>query len=160
MSSIAVIAGAIFIIFQLRLNAQLIKATIQENRANVAVALVEKLTNESFARRRKNMHDAVRKYSAIDWKGFDETLEDYEARDFAYTYELIGQLIKEGVLDLKLVRHTLRYTIIDDWKSFEPLAKHLIERFGINGNPWARFEWLAEETEKHVHEEEKFIPKT
>jgi hypothetical protein len=83
-SSIAVILGAIFIVFQLRQNAKLIEATIRETRANASIALLEKITDESFARRRKAMRDAIKKYAALNWAGFDDTLEDYEARNFAY----------------------------------------------------------------------------
>jgi len=55
-SSIAVIAGAVFIVFQLRQNARLIQATIKENRTNSSISLLEKLTEDSFARRRKLMY--------------------------------------------------------------------------------------------------------
>jgi len=41
-SSIAVILGAIFIVFQLKQNAKLIQATIRETRANASIALLEK----------------------------------------------------------------------------------------------------------------------
>jgi hypothetical protein len=43
-SSIAVILGAIFVVFQLRQNAKLIQLTIRENRSNIALALLEKIT--------------------------------------------------------------------------------------------------------------------
>jgi len=59
--SIAVVAGAFFIIFQLRQNAKLIAATVQENKANTSIALIENITDESFARRRKTMYDSIRK---------------------------------------------------------------------------------------------------
>jgi len=47
-SSIAVIAGVVLIIFQLKQNAK-------ETRATAAFALLEKLTDESYVRRRKRM---------------------------------------------------------------------------------------------------------
>jgi hypothetical protein len=89
-SSIAVIAGAIFVVFQLRQNARLIQAALLENKANVSLALLEKITEESFAKRRKYMHDTVKKFSKLNWEGFDDSLDDFEARNFGYLYELIG----------------------------------------------------------------------
>ena len=100
-SSLAVITGAVFIVFQLRQNAGLIQATIQENKTNGLISLLEKITDESFARRRKQMRDTVKRYSARNWDGFDYTLEDL-ARNFAYTYEPIAQLAREGLIDLAL----------------------------------------------------------
>src|SRR5208282_4294894 len=94
-SSIAVILGAAFIVFQLRQNGRLIEASTKETKTNISLALLEKLTDESFARRRKRMYDAIRKYGANDWEGFDDSLDDFEARNFAYIYELIGQLTRD-----------------------------------------------------------------
>lgn len=136
-SSVAVIAGAVFIVFQLRQNARLIQATIQENKAIGSISLLERLTDESFARRRKQMHDIVKKYSAQNWEGFDDTLEDFEARNFAYMYELIGQLAREGLLDLGTVKNALQYLVVVDWDVFTPLNKHLMERYNLTANPWA-----------------------
>src|SRR2546426_3166648 len=62
-SSIAVILGAVFVIFQLRQNARLIKTANFETKANMSFSVLEIITEESFARRRKNMHDAIKKYA-------------------------------------------------------------------------------------------------
>jgi hypothetical protein len=144
-SSIAVISGAFFIVFQLRQNASLIRVANQENRSNASIALLEKITDESFARRRKAMHDTVKKYAAVGWEGFDDSLEDFEARNFAYTYELIGQLTREGLLEISIVRNALQYLVVFDWEAFSPLSKHLMERYGLKVNAWRNFEWLAED---------------
>lgn len=100
------------------------------------------------------MRDAVKKYSAINWVGFDDTLEDYEARNFAYTYELIGQLAREGVIDLDMVRKALQYLVVFDWDAFAPLSQHLMERYKVKVNSWGNFQWLAEETRKHLKQKE------
>jgi hypothetical protein len=156
-SSIAVIAGAIFVVVQLRQNAKLIEASMAGNKANASVALLQKITDESFARRRKQMRDALEKCQREGWKEFDDTLDDYEARNFAYIYELIGQLAKEGVMDLNLVRNALQYVVVFDWDTFEPLAKHLMERYGTKVNAFQNFHWLAEETRKHMKAREAKI---
>ena len=153
-SSIAVVAGAFFIVLQLRQNAKLIEATVLENKANTSIALIEKITEESFARRRKMMYDSVRKGVATGWKDFDDSLEDFEARNFGYSYELIGQLAKEGVIDLQMVKNALQYLVVFDWRTFEPLVQHVMERYGVKINNWANFKWLADEALKDLQARE------
>jgi hypothetical protein len=150
LSSVAVVLGAIFIVFQLRQNARLIKTANFDTKAEMSFSVLEKITEESFARRRKNMHDAVKKYSQINWEGFDDTLEDFEARNFGYIYELIGELVKEGIIDLTIAVHSLRYLIVYDWDRFQPLVKHIMERYKVPVNPYENFEWLATETRRFL----------
>jgi hypothetical protein len=149
-SSIAVILGAIFVVFQLRQNAKLIQLTIHENRSSIAFALLEKITDESFALRRKKMHDVIKNTREANWAGFDDSLDDFEARNFAYIYELIGQLTKDNIVDLRTIRNALQYLVVTDWDAFSPLSKHLMERFKLTVNPWGSFEWLADETRRHL----------
>src|SRR5216683_488064 len=149
-SSLAVILGAVFVIFQLRQNARLIKTANFETKANMSFSVLELITEESFARRRKGMHDAVKKYSEINWEGFDDTLEYFEALNFGYIYELIGELVREGIIDLTIAIHSLRYLLVYDWQRFEPLTKHLMERYKVPVNPYENFEWLAQETRKYL----------
>jgi hypothetical protein len=101
------------------------------------------------------MHDAIKKYSQINWEGFDDSLEDYEARNFGYIYELIGELVKEGIIDLTVAVHSLRYLLVFDWQRFEPLTKHLMERYKVPVNPYENFEWLAGETRKYLQTQGK-----
>ena len=149
-SSLAVILGAVFVIFQLRRNARLIKTANFETKANMSFSVLEIITEESFARRRKNMHDAIKKYSQTNWEGFDDSLEDFEARNFGYIYELIGELVREGIIDFTIAIHSLRYLLVFDWQRFEPLVKHLMERYKVPVNPYENFEWLAQETRKYL----------
>ncbi len=150
LSSVAVVLGAIFVVFQLRQNARLIKTANFDTKAEMSFSVLEKITEESFARRRKNMHDAIKKYSQVNWEGFDDSLEDFEARNFGYIYELIGELVKEGIIDLTIAVHSLRYLIVYDWDRFQPLVKHLMERYKVLVNPYENFEWLATETRRFL----------
>ena len=86
---------------------------------------------------------------------FDDSLDDFEARNFAYIYELIGQLTRDKIVDLRTIRNALQYLVVIDWDIFSPLSKHLMERYNLSANPWANFEWLAEETRKHMQMREK-----
>jgi hypothetical protein len=155
-SSVAVVLGAIFVVFQLRQNASLIRTANFETKSNISFSVLEKITEESFARRRKSMHDAMKKYSQINWEGFDDSMEDFEARNFGYIYELIGELVREGIIDLTIAVHSLRYLIVFDWDRFEPLVKHLMERYKVPVNPYENFEWLASETRKYLQSTGRF----
>jgi len=150
-SSLAVILGAVFVVFQLRQNARLIKTANFETKANMSFSVLEIITQESFARRRKNMHDAIKKYSQINWEGFDDSLEDFEARNFGYIYELIGELVREGIIDFTIAIHSLRYLLV-------PLVKHLKERYKVPVNPYENFEWLAQETRKYLEGQGRIDP--
>jgi len=152
LSSVAVVLGAIFVVFQLRQNARLIKTANFDTKAEMSFSVLEKITEESFARRRKNMHDSIKKYSQINWDGFDDSLEDFEARNFGYIYELIGELVKEGIIDLTIAVHSLRYLVVFDWDRFQPLVKHIMDRFKVPNNPYENFEWLANQTKKFLQE--------
>jgi hypothetical protein len=158
-SSVAVIAGAIFVVFQLRQNARLIKLQLHENKSNIAFALLQKITDESFAIRRKKTHDVIKKYSERNWEGFDDTLDDFEARNFAYSYELMGQFVKDGIVDRETMINALQYLVVVDWEAFAPLSNHLKERFRLGVTPWQSFEWLAEETRRHMQKRESLTRK-
>jgi hypothetical protein len=149
-SSLAVIAGAAFIILQMRQNGRLIDATMHETKSQIAFALAEQIIDDSFVRRRKNMYDTVRKYGEKNWEGLLGSMEDFEARNYAYMFELFGQQIKDGVLDLKTTMDTLKYIVVFDWKAMEPMLRYLNQAHSIEGNPWSNFEWLAKETETHM----------
>jgi hypothetical protein len=154
-SSIAVILGVIFVVFQLRQNSKLIKLQVIQNRSNIALALFDKITGETFAARRKKMHESIKAATASNWENFDDSLDDFEARDFAYIYELIGQLALHEVIDLELLRSSLQYLVVWDWDAFSPFSKHFMERYKLSIHPWKNFEWLAAENRKSMAEREK-----
>lgn len=149
-SSAAVVAGAFFIVLQLRQNARLIQATLAQNRNDAAFNILERLTQESTARRRKQLQDVSAHRIGSSWDGFFGSLEDYEIRGFAYEYELIGQFVREGIVDLDLVTHMMSYGIVADWLNFRPIAEFLNSKFGAAVSPWIHFQWLAEKCRQHL----------
>ena len=149
-SSIAVIAGAVFIIFQLRQNAKLISATMQETKSNIAFTMLERIIDDSFVRRRKNVYDSGKKYGERNWEGFIGSFDDFEARNYAYMFELFGQYVRDGVVDKKMMMDALKYIVVFDWKTMEPMIRYLNQSYGLKANPWGNFEWLANETEKYL----------
>jgi hypothetical protein len=171
-SSIAVIAGAIFVVFQLRQNARQIKqqektleVSSAANRSHDAFELIGKVIDPSFPGRRHRLHEVSRKYSGGDWSGFDESLDDFEVRNFANIYEQLGLLVQKGVIDLQDVMDALSAQIMADWFVFQPVRRHIMEEAAksypslATGQPkidaifWPNFKWLAEENQKWVQEE-------
>ncbi|MCI4353467.1 MAG: hypothetical protein L3K14_08850 [Thermoplasmata archaeon] len=149
-SSAAVVAGAFFIVLQLRQNARLIEATLTQNRNDAAFSILERLTHEATARRRKQLHDVSESRSGGNWDGFFGSLDDFEIRSFAYQYELIGQFTREGIVDIALVTHMMSYAIVADWLAFRPIAEHLHGQFQTATNPWIHFQWLADKCREHL----------
>ena len=149
-SSIAVIAGAIFVVLQLRQNAKLINATIQSNKSTIGFSLLERIIDDTFVRRRKHVYDTIAKYGPKNWEGLADSIDDFEARNYAYMFELFGQLVKDEIIDLHTVMNALKYIVVVDWKQMEPMLKHLNQVYNLKINPWANFEWLANETEKYL----------
>ena len=149
-SSLAVVAGAVFVVFQLRQNAKLINATNHSNKAAIAFSLLERIIDDSFVRRRKTVYDTIEKYGAKNWEGFMGTLEDLEARNYAYMFELFGQLVRDNIIDKEMAMKSLKYIIVTDWKTMEPMIKYLNAQFKVRINPWGNFEWLANETERYL----------
>ncbi|MFZ0829877.1 MAG: hypothetical protein WAN40_01925 [Thermoplasmata archaeon] len=149
-SSVAVVAGAFFIVLQLRQNAKLIQATLEQNRNDAAFSILERLTAESTARRRKQLRDVAEHRSKNGWEGYYGSLEDFEIRSFAYQYELIGQFVREGIVDVDLVTHMMSYGIVSDWLAFRPISEYLDSKFGATTSPWIHFQWLAERCRQHL----------
>lgn len=90
------------------------------------------------------MHRAVGAAAASQWSNFDDSLEDFESRSFAYQYELIGQMVNSETLEYRLVRDSLQYSVVADWIAFQPLDVRLMERYPGRNSPWSRFRELAE----------------
>jgi hypothetical protein len=149
-SSLAVILGVGFVIVQLRQNSRLLEATLRQQRSDVSVALIERITDESFPRRRSHMHEVLRRFKATNWKDAFETPDDFEVRNFAYIYELIGVMAKHGLVDLDLLTDVLQYLIVRDWEVFEPHAKFIRESYKVQFDPYSNFRWIANETQKRL----------
>jgi hypothetical protein len=154
-SSIAVIAGAGFVVIQLRQNAGILSASLRQEKKEAAYSMLERLTDESFARRRANFYRVIEKHKKGELKDFDHSQDDFEVRNFAYLYELHGQLVREGMIDFHTVAEMLQYLAVLDWKEFEPLSNYYSERWGMKTSWWQNFAWLARETEKYMSKREK-----
>jgi len=149
-SSVAVIAGAVFVVFQLRQNARLIDAAAQSNKSAVAFSMIERIIDDSFVRRRKQVYDTIEKFGPKNWEGFLNTMEDLEARNYAYMFELFGQLVRDGIVEKETVMNALKYIVVTDWNRMEPMLRYLNKQFGLKLNPWGNFEWLAKETQEYL----------
>jgi hypothetical protein len=156
-SSIAVIAGAGFIIIQLRQNAVLLNATLRQEKKDAAFSMLESLTGEAFSRRRANFYKVIEKYKAGDRGGFDDSAEDFEVRNFAYLYELYGQMVRDGLVEFAMVAEMLQHMVVNDWNEFEPISNRFMERFGLKISPWDNFRRLAQQSEKYISKREASV---
>jgi hypothetical protein len=143
-SSLAVIVGVGFVVLQLRQNARLLEATLRQQRTDVTLSILERLTDESFPRRRAEMHRIIQHFTETDWKGSFESPDDFEIRNFAHIYDLIGVMAKHRLIDLDLLADVLQGLIIRDWDVFAPYAQRMRSGFGFY-RAYANFEWLAGE---------------
>ena len=151
--AIAVIAGTILVVLQLRVNAKNV-------RSRNAFDLVAKVIDPSFPRRRHLLYVVAERHAGGDWTGFDRSLDDFEVRNFANIYEQLGILTRRGVVDLPDVLDALSAQPMADWDTFEPIRAHIMHEAakvsptlahnqpGLDAIYWPNFRWLAEESRK------------
>ncbi len=144
-SSVAVIFGAGFVVLQLRQNARLLAATLRQQRSDFSISLIERITDPTFPQRRSRMHALMKRFQQTEWKDAFESPDDFEIRNFAYIYELIGVMAKHGLVDLELLTDTMQYLVVRDWQIFEPHVKFMTSRYDVTFNPYSNFQWLANE---------------
>ena len=149
-SSAAVVLSAVFILIQLRQNARLLEATLNQSKAAFSLNVLERITDESFPRRRARMFLTIQKFRETDWKDAFESQEDLEVRNCTYVYELLGQMARQEIVDLEMVLDSLQYIVVRDWQVFEPHAAYIRERYGLDFQAYANFEWLAKEARLHM----------
>lgn len=149
-SALAVILGAGFVVLQLRQNARLLSATLRQQRSDVAVSLIERITDPTFPQRRSRMHAVMRQFTEAEWKDAFESPDDFEIRNFAYIYELVGVMGKHGLIDLEILSDVFQYLIVRDWQVFKPHVAFLKTKYSVGFNPYSNFEWLATETEHRL----------
>ncbi|MCI4321752.1 MAG: hypothetical protein L3K18_01245 [Thermoplasmata archaeon] len=157
-SSGAVVMSAIFVLIQLRQNGRLLRATLRQQQATFSLTFLERITDESFPRRRARMFVLLQKFRETGWKDVFETPEDFEVRNFAYFYELLGQMARSEIVDLETVLDSLQFIVVRDWQVFEPHAAFIASRYDLDVKTYRNFEWLAVEARLHMahrSEEEK-----
>jgi hypothetical protein len=151
--AIAVIAGTIVVVLQLRVHANNV-------RSRNAFDLVSKVIDSSFARRRHLLYELAQEHAGGDWTGFDRSLKDFEVRNFANIYEQLGLLARRGVIDLQDLLGALSAQPMADWNTFQPIRTHIMQEAGkafpalrddqpgLDAIYWPNFRWLAEESRK------------
>lgn len=153
---IAVIAGTVLVVLQLRVNAKNV-------RSRNAFDLVAKVIDPSFPRRRHLLYEVAERYAGGNWEGFDRSLEDFEVRNFANIYEQLGLLTRRGVVDLHDVLEALSVQPMADWSTFEPIRAHIMEESarrypaladhpGLDAIYWPNFRWLADESRRWMQQ--------
>ena len=160
-SACAVIAGVVFVVFQLRQNAKLIEssnrqletanrqveASIQQNRQQAILSTIERFTDESFNVRRRKAREIIKKHQGSSWKEFSESEEDFLVRGFLGLYETTAYLVKAGIADIKMVAEGMGSMIVADWAALEPAVKYY------------RGAWKREDAYRHFEELERSVKK-
>jgi hypothetical protein len=149
-SSAAVVLSAAFVLIQLRQNARLLQTTLNQSKATFSLNVLERITDESFPRRRARMFLTIQKFRETDWKDAFESPEDLEVRNFTYLYELLGQMARQGIVDLEIVLDSLQYIVVRDWQVFEPHARYISKQYNLDYHAYSNFEWLAKEARLHM----------
>ena len=151
--AVAVIAGTILVVLQLRVNAKHL-------RSRNAFDLTAKVIDPSFPHRRHLLYEVADKHADGNWSGFDRSPQDFEVRNFANIYEQLGLLARKGVVDVQDVLDALSAQPMADWNTFQPIRAHIMQEAGkafpaLDGNQpgleavyWPNFGWLAEESRK------------
>ena len=151
--AVAVIAGTILVVLQLRVNAKHL-------RSRNAFDLTAKVIDPSFPHRRHLLYEVADKHADGNWSGFDRSPQDFEVRNFANIYEQLGILARKGVVDLQDVLDALSAQPMADWNTFQPIRTHIMQEAGkafspLAGNQsgreaiyWPNFKWLADESRK------------
>ena len=135
--AVAVIAGTILVVLQLRVNAKHL-------RSRNAFDLTAKVIDPSFPHRRHLLYEVADKHADGNWSGFDRSPQDFEVRNFANIYEQLGLLARKGVVDLQDVLDALSAQPMADWNTFQPIRAHIMQEAGkafppLGGQPaWAR----------------------
>ena len=147
------IAGTSLVVLQLRINAK-------HARSRNAFDLIARVIDPSFPHRRHLLYEVAEKHAGGDWTGFDQSLQDFEVRNFANIYEQLGLLVRKGVVDLPDVLDALSAQPMADWRTFQPIRAHIVQEAGkafpaLPDNEqgqdaifWPNFRWLAEESLK------------
>jgi hypothetical protein len=161
-SSLAVIAGVGFVIFQLRQNKKLIEVSNKQVEANllqaksdIALGIVERFTDDSFTTKRKTMRDIIKKYSANKWEGFEESGDDFELRAFGSYYDFVAYFAKQGIVDLHSLQDVLGHRIVFDWDAFSPAVEHYRGEAFKRQYIFLNWEWLAGHTRNYLALKEK-----
>ena len=122
-SAVAVIAGTILVVLQLRVNAR-------HGRSRNAFDLTAKVIDPSFPHRRHLLYEVAARHADGDWTGFDRSPQDFEVRNFANIYEQLGLLARKGVVDLQDVLDALSAQPMADWNTFQPIRTHIMQEAG------------------------------
>ena len=127
--AVAVIAGTILVVLQLRVNAKHL-------RSRNAFDLTAKVIDPSFPHRRHLLYEVADKHADGNWSGFDRSPQDFEVRNFANIYEQLGLLARKGVVDLQDVLDALSAQPMADWNTFQPIRAHIMQEAGKAFPPW------------------------
>ena len=157
-STVSVILGVPFILLQMRQNARLVATSnrqvevmIAQTRSQVFLNIAERLSTREYVLQRKLVRDIVAKHEAGRWGGFLDSMDAFEIRAFAATYEASATMAKIGLIDEPTLQKALGFWLVSDWNAIRPAVQQLEASWGVPAYP--NFRWLAEGTERYLRDQ-------
>lgn len=153
-STIAVILGVPFILFQVRQNARLVDVSIQQseliaqqNRAQVLLSITDSMTDREFVIQRRAVRDIVAKHEAEKWASFVNSADGFEIRAFAVRYEAAGLMAHLGLIDERTLLEAMGPNPAVDWLALQPALAAFEKAWGP-AVVYPNFRRLAERSEQ------------
>jgi hypothetical protein len=105
-----------------------------------------------------DMNDAQGKFNDLEWSTAEDFIEDWRNPERRVTlgtlgawYEGLGVLVKENLLDIRVVALLLTGLVIQFWEKILPVIEEVREEFG-SPRFWIENEYLYDQLKKYIKE--------
>jgi len=146
MGSIGVFVAAAYYVYNMRISQRNSKAALETRQAQLLMQIYDRINNKEFSR------DWAETNYFWEWDDYDDYFKKYGANpdefpkfmNIADTYEGIGVVLKNKLVDPKLIYGVLRNNPILYWEKFSPMMKKWAAEAG-ESMMYPGFEHLYEE---------------
>jgi hypothetical protein len=153
LQSVSYIAGALgvcvaaaYYVYNMRTNQKTMKTTLETRQAQLLMQIYDRVNNKDFTR---DWSETTYFWKWIDdeeyWKKYGTNIEEYsKLKSVIDTYEGIGAILENKLVDPKMIYGVLRADPILYWEKFSPIMKRFAERAG-ESMMYPGFELLCDE---------------
>ena len=139
LQSVSYIAGALgvcvaaaYYVYNMRTNQKTMKTTLETRQAQLLMQIYDRVNNKDFTR---DWSETTYFWKWTDdeeyWKKYGTNIEEYpKLKSVIDTYEGIGAILENKLVDPKMIYGVLRADPILYWEKFSPLMKGFAERTG------------------------------
>lgn len=161
-TAVSVSVAAIYYIMTLRVQQANMKTTLDTRQAQLLMQIYDRVSNRDFTRDWAEINYFWKWNDNNEyWKKYGTNLEEYpKFQNIASTYEGIGVVLENKLVDPKLIYGVLRNNPILIWEKFSPPIKEY-ERWSGEPSVYPGFEFLCKEMNKQYELEHghKFVHK-